>query len=498
MRYTLQQICTRRNLATLLTAIFFLSLIPPLLLSFYSFPSTDDFSFGALTHKEYIIYCAGEGTPLSVLKAALAEVLDTYRTWQGTYASTFLFSLQPAVFGSQYYFLTTWIILTVLIVGIMRLVSVLIRDCLGGSRADFWLVSSLILILCTQFAPSVRHLLYWYNGAVHYVVFFSIMLLDIAEHILFIRDGKWRRIILMGFFSFMLGGGNLVTALLSAELTVLVLVLTAWKKRERFLPLLIPAAILLAGLMVNALAPGNALRALSYGRDNSIVLSVYQAFGLAFQTVPTYLNTYVFLAMLLFVPIVYYLVRDVQFSFPVPGLVCLVAYLFLTSSYAPTMYGMEGLGGERIENIRYMLFLLLMVFCIAYMEGWLIHNLREEGLSEQVHAFIGKLRVKYGMVFVLSVLLCLFICVAFSKGKRNMMTTGALRSLLNGEAVCFLEECREREALLETDDQIVTLPPIKVQPSLLFSSDIVKDGPDTWINEDMARYYGKEKIMLGE
>lgn len=422
--------------------------------------------------------------------------METYNTWQGTYASVFLFALTPAVFGTQYYFVTAWLMLALLVLGIMRLLSVVIGDCLGKSKADVWLFGSLLLILITQFAPSVKEMFFWYNGAVHYLGFFSVMLLDIAEHLLFLRDGKRRRIVLMSLYAFLLGGGNLVTALLSAELTVLVLAYAAWRKRDRLLPLLIPAVILFAGFLASVLAPGNALRELYYGRHNSILLSILQSFGLAFQTIPTYLNTYVGISMLLFIPLTYYLVRDLEFSFPLPGVVCLMCYLILTSSYAPTMYGMDGIGGRRIENIRYAMFLLLSLLCIAYVEGWILQKLREEGLADRVHAFIGKMRIKYGMVLTVSVLMCLVCCVGLARGKRYMATTGALKELISGEAKAFQEECLAREALLLTDDPVVALPPIKNRPDLLFMADIVEDGGDLWINEDMAEFYGKEQILL--
>lgn len=45
----------------------------------------------------------------------LLEVKESYLGWQGSYAAIALFAIQPAVFGEQYYFLTTFILISIFI-----------------------------------------------------------------------------------------------------------------------------------------------------------------------------------------------------------------------------------------------------------------------------------------------------------------------------------------------------------------------------------------------
>ena len=76
----------------------------------------------------------------------------------------------------------------------------------------------------------------------------------------------------------------------------------------------------------------------------------------------------------------------------------------------------------------------------------------------------------------------------------------ALRSLLNGEAQAYYEQAQERLVLYQDESvSIVEIEPFRVKPRVLFFTDIVEEGnANYWINENIAQYYDKEKVLLME
>ena len=61
-------------------------------------------------------------------------------------------------------------------------------------------------------------------------------------------------------------------------------------------------------------------------------------------------------------------------------------------------------------------------------------------------------------------------------------------------AGCAEEEIKESRAILPGDEEVV-LPVIRTKPEMLYHGDIA-DGPDTWPNTDLEKYYGVDRVYL--
>ena len=231
MKYPLYT--SKKILCTVLLAVLLLSLVPLLALSFYSYPAVDDFSYGLYTHHAWV----ETGSLIRVLKYAVGEVKDTYQNWQGTYAAVGLFSLHPGIFGEQWYFLTAFFILGALIAGSAALCRVLVYDLLGGDRYDWGIVTSMLLLLSIQCMPSLSQGIYWFNGGSFYLFFHAAMLLYLASMLrLCLGRVHPLRIGWCALLGVALGGGNYASALLSLELSALLLCFEAlfFSRRRAF------------------------------------------------------------------------------------------------------------------------------------------------------------------------------------------------------------------------------------------------------------------------
>ena len=98
----------RKAAAAVALGILLLSLVPMLSLAQYAVPMADDLGYGVPVY-----YALQNGH--SLWAAIWDNILYTYQNWQGTYSSVVLFSLQPAVFGEEYYLWTTYIMVAITI-----------------------------------------------------------------------------------------------------------------------------------------------------------------------------------------------------------------------------------------------------------------------------------------------------------------------------------------------------------------------------------------------
>ena len=75
---------SRRTLARLLAAVFFLSLIPLMLIALYNYPADDDYGYALPGATAWV----QTGSLGEVARAIADKVKDTYFNWQGAFASS--------------------------------------------------------------------------------------------------------------------------------------------------------------------------------------------------------------------------------------------------------------------------------------------------------------------------------------------------------------------------------------------------------------------------
>lgn len=295
--------CDLRRLSYLLIVIYALSLIPVLVIGKYDYPSADDFSMGLGTRLVY----EATGSLLAVAGKILSETARYYRTWIGYFTSCLFTTVSPATFGEAWYALTPAVILLALHIGVAVFFYALMEKALGMNRYVRRCMTVLALFLMVQRMPegSLRvEAFYWYSGAGNYTLTFSAGLLYLAFYVLSVCGVRSKNrslfLVLACIMGFLAGGGNYLSALSFAVVSVLFAIyLVKMKTRQGEnsrmgmpgksglsdrsgggcrIGRLLPAVFYLCGFAVSCLSPGNRIRggeAEGYGALKSILLSLY-------------------------------------------------------------------------------------------------------------------------------------------------------------------------------------------------------------------------------
>lgn len=490
--------CDLRRLSYLLIVIYALSLIPVLVIGQYDYPSADDFSMGLGTRLVY----EATGSLFAVAGKILSETVHYYRTWIGYFTSCLFTTVSPATFGEAWYALTPAVILLALHIGVAVFFYALMEKALGMNRYVRRCMTVLALFLMVQRMPegSLRvEAFYWYSGAGNYTLTFSAGLLYLAFYVLSVCGVRSKNrslfLVLACIMGFLAGGGNYLSALSFAVVSVLFAVYLVKRKIGR----LLPAAFYLCGFAVSCLSPGNRIRggeAEGYGALKSILLSLY-------YTLSYPLNQWMNWAVLLILAlagVIFWMgfaekvgngAQAVQLGFTAPFPAAVLAYGIVSCVVTPALYAQGNMDAGRIQST----FWLHAVLVLLLLEWYLVGGLYRRFSKEQNASAASCLRNGAGG-FVRAILLFFIVFSLLAvKGNPDFYTgTSAVSELLDGSAAQYGRENEERLRILKNPrEQDAVLPRYTVQPNLLYFEDVSED-PDDWINQKMSEYYGKNSI----
>ena len=517
--------CDIRRLSYLMIVIYVLSLIPVLVIGKYDYPSADDFSMGLGTRLVY----EATGSLFAVAGKILSETARYYRTWIGYFTSCLFTTVSPATFGEAWYALTPAVILLALHIGVAVFFYALMEKALGMNRYVRRCMTVLALFLMVQRMPegSLRvEAFYWYSGAGNYTLTFSAGLLYLAFYVLSVCGVRSKNrslfLVLACIMGFLAGGGNYLSALSFAVVSVLFAVyLVNMKTRQGEnsrmgmpgksglsdrsgggcrIGRLLPAALYLCGFAVSCLSPGNRIRggeAEGYGALKSILLSLY-------YTLSYPLNQWMNWAVLLILAlagVIFWMgfaekttcsgAQAVQLRFAAPFPAAVLAYGIVSCVVTPALYAQGNMDAGRIQST----FWLHAVLVLLLLEWYLVGGLYRRFSKEQNASAASCLRNGAGG-FVRAILLFFIVFSLLAvKGNPDFYTgTSAVSELLDGSAAQYGRENEERLRILKNPgEQDVVLPRYTVQPNLLYFEDVSED-PGDWINQKMSEYYGKNSI----
>lgn len=471
----------------LVIVVLCLLLIPMLYAANWNVPSSDDYGYTIQVHDTIL----GGGNLFDVLASAAERTKFTYFNWQGSICAVFLFTLQPSVFGVQYYVLVPYIMLTALITGVCLFFINFFRV-FGISKRYSLIISVIVLIACTQFLPHAVESFYWYNGSVYYTFFFGISLVlyvIIIKLIFEFPDDKGTgRIIAAGFLCMFVALGNLVTAL-----TTNILLVSLWGylffsgKRKLAKKIVIPVVLFELAFCLNVFAPGNAIRQREYiqryGAFESILMSFRQGY---IQFLEWNFSPVLALYLFLF-PLLWKIASGADYSFQRPWLVTLYSYCLISAMNCPTIYATSIPGQGRILNIIFFANVILVVINLFYWFGW---------ISKHCFQYIGNGKLQLSIPYVLFVAL-VFTLYLFSYPYDQVTSVSAVRSYLNGEMGSYKHVYNQRLKVLNdpeiTDPVLRRFPENK--PYVLFFDDIITNIED-YRNVCMSQYFHKNSVRL--
>ena len=530
--------------------LYFLSLLPLLIISRYNYPCADDYSMNVASHAAYQAAGGGIAGWFAVIGASLSEVGRFYRTWQGNFTGVFLMTQAPSIYGESRYGVGTWIVLALLTAGTLFLGYVLFRRVLRIQSKLYLCVLFLLLFATVQCMPTREARVqgfFWYNGAIYYMGLYGVALFYVGLLLLlYIGFEAGRKIamvittVIASLLGFLLGGANYLTALSVVLISVLICFLYCFscfisKKSsdvsshkafclKPLLYLAIPTVCSVIGLLVSMLAPGNTVRSTTLG-GLSPVKAVLVSFLYSLRYIIDEWMTWPVLLMLAAIaPVCWMLAGDVlrkdcgssgtsnkgtntPGSFSHPVIAVILGLGVMSANITAPLYATGNIEAGRIQAIFWAQSLLIIVLLEFYLIGWMrsvlvkaretSNDVESGGASVQEGSeTIGMSSVSIKYIASCAALFIFGSALCVQANPDYYTFTSALQDLRSGAAVQFAAEQKERLIVLQDASvEDAVLSELSVNPDLLFFSDITED-PAEWTNDAMARYYGKRSVMM--
>lgn len=468
--------------AVVCALVCLLLLIPTVYLGKYNFMKADDFSYGSITHRTFV----QTGSVIETLKAAVTTVKTTYNTWQGTFSSVFLMSLQPGVFDYRLYKLVPAMMISMILLANFLLARTLICKVLGNKMTYAVIGASLISMMMIERMYTVPGAIFWYNAAVHYI-FAQCCFFILAD--IFIRlavdDSSVKKaimVILSLILAVEVGGSNYGTILIaSVALVSLEAVLLFMKKKGALLAL--PALVVeVTGMILNVLAPGNKFRGANY-EGYSAVKSILLSFKSIFEFSIKWTDVFTVVILIMFIPIFWNCVGKTEFKFKFWYLVLIYSICVTATGFTSSYFSMGDSGLSRTQNVIKMTWQVLLLFN----EGYIIGRIRCRWGKKDMNLSLAGMTVCF---------LLLLLPPAFLKQLGTITSYTSFEYLYGRYAQSSWVENMERlEILSNPEIKDAVLKPHVYKPFYLYVSDITDD-PTYWENQAMSNFYDKNTVQL--
>ncbi|SEK88745.1 hypothetical protein SAMN04487770_1045 [Butyrivibrio sp. ob235] len=501
--YTIESESKYKFKCCLLTVITLALIVPVIYIARYAFPWADDFTYGALPHRAFV----HTGSVLKAIGAAFEDTFDTYFGWQGTYISCFLMELQPAVFKTEFYHLTAFIMLGAMFLSYFALFKVIGKDVLKTDRMNYPLFL-LTFLITVELVDGKAEGFTWYNSAVHYTFGHALFVLFLALLLKnsFVCDKSVPLTVLSSLAGFLAAGVNNITVfggllfiIMAVLFALLSQLLSGDKDCSHIKRAIIPSLIYFVGTALNLLSPGNKNRmAMANSVKNSVFVTVRNSFVLGFHFVLRHISIEVLGFAILAGILIWRTFLELQkkdavkFKFPLPGVITVLSYCLISALYSPfayignseisKVYIEEQLSVNRVSNSVFYVFILLIVLNVFYFTGWIFAR-KEQGYNRTLVRALSA-----ATVFVI-VAACIRVIILFPG---RYLTSAAITSLKDNTAQQYGEIMQENMRRLTGDEQNVEILPITVDPDILYPHDgsPYKDGA--------VLFYEKESVYYNE
>ena len=483
-----------------------MTILPLLMVAPYNYPSADDWSMGYESYQA-IREGAGLGTVLGI---SLKMVARHYTEWEGRFAATFFASLQPGIWGEQYYGIVTWLMLGGLILGELVLFRVLFNIQSEGKNKLLWLPIALsTLIMQILYTPSIVESFYWYTGSVNYTFVFGLSMILLA---LFVGLGLdiwkgWKfgaAAFVSCVFAVMVGGNNF-SASLSSFLSMLILSAVFSLKNKKALLRTWYVSLLTGGsLLACVLAPGNTKRLEgNFGGDTTgnAVGAVWTSLVRTFTNIYSWTNWKIVLMIVLILPFVWMAVKQINYDFKWPALFTLLSFGVYASQITATVYVDGTTGGGRMAAILYYAYHVWIVGNVSYWAGWFcrVRRERETSMPAWLESALAAVcpAVRRLLILYCAVVGIVLAAVVYRGDLKKLSSYKAYRDWRQGWAQQYALEWEERLNILR-DGSItqVEFAPLSVYPETILYTDLQDEEGYIWVNRACARYYGKEQVKV--
>lgn len=455
--------------------ILLASFYPLINLAFFSRPCVDDFAYSYITHN-YV--ASGDWNVFGLIAKAIETDVKFYNTWQGLYSSAFLLSLQPGIFGEQYYCIGMFILLLFSYLSILYFVSSLLD--LLKIKVNKYLLSMFLFVMIIQALPNALSGLYWFNGAYNYMPFFFLILLNVSVSLKYISRGSKYHLVVGCLLSVIISGGNHVTAFLNI-LLLICLSFIAYKNNKK---LYISLFFALLGFSFVMFAPGTRIRQ-DPSNYQTIIKTLTMSFVQSFKYLLNWIDKktiFIYISVILWSVYTFNNNKHLK-KFPSlsPLLFFLISWIILCGMLCVPYMAMGFFGVERLTNVIWLFFIVSTVLLLIYSTWYLMSK------------YISVDTIDNTILYKVFTVAIAFMCVFYSSSN----SFKAYQEVYNCTAPLYAQSFDER---LEKMNNATNNSKIIVVDALPYSAmlkiDDLTDDVNDWRNTSWEAYYGYKMIAI--
>ncbi len=430
----------------------FLVIAPVFFLSYFNFPSADDFSYG-----------------VNPGNLSFFEIqIERYLNWTSRYFATLILILSPIAFGSvKFYGIYTIIFLILFFFSIRKI----LKSLYVKSNYSINLLSMVIVSIFTLIVPSLCENYYWLPGSSTYFLPSIIFLFTLSVCIDIYNGKQTKGVYFLPLYVFIIGGTSEIIVGYTAMMLALFNFLYYLKFKKISNTLFLSFVLICIATLFIIFAPGNLVRNeisvsnLSLTDEITMILKKIVVINLRYL-----LYSFVFfLAVNKLFNIKLRILPQIKIIYIVA---VLNGVLFLGAFVA--IHSLGFLYPPRVEN------LLVFIGCIG---TFLI--------SYKVHEKI-QISPKYLLAFSLPVIIIYFSIPVSPFDERNNIKL-MYSDIFSGKTIKFKEELEERGKLIKNCKGHCEVPVLKYHPRSFYFKDMTSD-PENYINHAEAMFYGLESI----
>lgn len=503
-KHTVQRDRATALLALLFIAALVISILPMLYLSFFDYANGDDFNYGYMTHQTWL----HTGSVLAVLQSACTVVKNTWYSWQGTWSSVFLFSLQPGIWKERVYGLTVWIALFCILGGTYYFLYVILRRRIQMTMPLFLILWSLLEILTLQFMPNIKTAVFWYTSVAHYMIPFGAALFVLGWAVQWLDSGKKRYFIgILILMSYLGGAGYPLVALAGAGVFFIMvcyfLLNRAEHEMKRGLSLLIPLALEAAGFAVSAAAPGNRNRGgEDFGFSGSrAVNTIAEGFVNTGKDIVSYIARPELLIPILVIAVFAWFIYQPDKAAAEnkkllhPAVFAILLFIMTAAVRMPALYAAVDVSSG-VPDTEFVFTLLALFLSLIYAVCWAKkRRLQKAPKNAADRGNAVPLQNRTLWICLLTVAFLLGTVVITRHSLKNTSDYLCIDFIRSGRLSDFEAQMQERLAILNDDSNPDPVVPEMNNDQGPFMHMALLDDPDSFTNWATRMYYGKNSVI---
>lgn len=478
---------TKNNPIAIVTCIlawtlFLISIAPLLYMGRYSHPLYDDFGSSFIRHilleKHFFIVA---------LLNPIFVAIGAWFTWQGTYSAEIMFALQPGAWLLSSYWVTPFIIIGSISFAYNFFWRTVSKHLFQSKPIYGSIIAALLLGVQFQYTPHLHSAFYWYNGSIYYGFFYALMFIEFAYVIRLIFGGKYNKKLLVALTLFV-SGGNYSVALIHVLVLLILCFIILVQKKEKNDNLWHVTLVAVIGLVCNVIAPGNSVRAAEC-IPMSAPTAIFESIKYAVNSCIEWTNYPQLALLLMLLPFIRLMAKNSKMSFRNMIVAIVLLFGLFAAMTTPSFYAQSFAGAERQIDMYYYSYYMMVALCLTCIITWTSSLTMVKRIAPQFICII----------LALTTVASFGIMALEVKEKRFSNTNAKIiwTDIKSGNAAAWDLQYKEKINEIIAADKECYIEEIDAESNVLPRTGMgISEDPSYWVNDFMAKYYGKDKVYL--